>query len=236
MVLGLLLSSNTYAQIILKKCNLSPNFGKVDVIVEYENNLVRTVNNKDSSDVNFFEIYKVLGDQFIFGTNWVGSSLIDKNENKQFNREFFENVNKVMQQDIVVDIKYGVVSTVFRLNPEYQETLSNTDTYKHLYKIYDELKSQGVKESIKAECKLDNNYVQANEGEKIAIQKSIEQKNSNSFSKRLWRAFVEVMEDNGKEYFNAAVDAYYGTGALKSSQHCVTTNVGGKVQIFCKTF
>ena len=39
-----------------------------------------------------------------------------------------------------------------------------------------------------------------------------------------------------KEHFNNAVDAYYGTGSVKSNQHCVSTNVGGRIQIFCKSY
>ena len=38
MVLGLILSSNAYAEIIFKNCDLSPNLGKTDIKVFLEKN------------------------------------------------------------------------------------------------------------------------------------------------------------------------------------------------------
>ena len=237
-VLGLLLSSNAIAQIIFKKCNLSPNMGTVDVVLDVENNLIKTVDRKNANEVNFFEIYDTTGDTFFWGRNWVGSKLINQNIATKYDENFFNKFETVVQKDIIVSTEFEIVTSVIKINNEFRKSVvEDGSVYQKEFEIYKQLKEMGLERHIKSECKgSENNIAKANREEREQIQKSLKKNNTDSFSKKLWKSFVTVMEQDGKKYFDAAVDAYYGTGALKSSQHCVTTNVGGKVQIFCKSY
>lgn len=206
------------SEITLQNCNLSPNFGIVDITIKFEDNLVKTVNKENKKNLNFFEIYKN-SDQFYFANNWIGSSFIEKDMTKKEREDFFKWWNSIIKQEIQIDIKTGEVISLF----DYSDA---PDEVKEIY--------SGSKKIIKTQCLVKNKYKKPTTKDKKEIEQLTSKKES--FTKSLWRAFKDVMKENGKEYFNAAVDAYYGTGGLKSTQHCVTTDVGGKIQVFCKTY
>ena len=204
----------------------------VNVIVDFENNLIQTININNKNDVNFFEIKDQLGDTRFLGLNLLGN--VHLNKNNKYNSAFFERYEGKLEQRIFVDLKWESVTNVFTISDEYRTSLDTMKIANSIFRIQNEIEQEGLSPYIKTECKLKNKYNKPNKIEKQEIIVSSNKKTKEP--NKLWKAFKEVMKENGKEYFNAAVDAYYGTGGLKSSQHCVTTDAGGRIQIFCKSY
>ena len=213
-----LFPTNGFSQIIFKNCNLSPNFGLVDVIVRFEDMLIRTENKTDKNNVNLFEIIEhSKNGTLIVASNWVGTTL-GGGETKEERDRILKIRNSLVYERIKIDLQRGEISHFFTVNDDAPEA------FKELYR--------DTKKYVSTICGVENNY------EKLDMSKKEYKTKENK--KGFWKAFGEVLAENGPELFNAAVDAYFGTsGQLQNTgkrTHCRSTNVGGVIQVFCREY
>ena len=214
-----LFPTNGFSQIIFKNCNLSPNFGLVDVIVRFEDMLIRTENKTDKNNVNLFEIIEhSKNGRLIVGSNWVGTTL-GMGDTKEERDKILKFRNSLVYERITIDVKRGEISHLFTIND---------DAPAEFKKIY-----AGSQKYVQTICEMENTYANLNVSKKNFKTKD----NKTGF----WKAFGEVIAENGPELFNLAVDAYYGTSSqpqqkVRKRTHCRTTNVGGMIQVFCREY
>lgn len=209
----------SFSQIVFKNCDLSPNFGLVDVIVRFEDMLIRTENKTDQNNVNLFEIIEhSKNGRLIVASNWVGTTLGIGGVSKEERDKILKFRNSLVYERISIDVKLGEISHLFTINDDAP------DEFKEIYR--------GAKKYVSTYCEMENNY------EKLDVSKKKYKTKENK--KSFWKAFGEVIAENGPELFNAAVDAYYGTGGQSQNTgrrtHCRTTNVGGVIQVFCREY
>ena len=219
LIVVILFPTNGFSQIIFKNCNLSPNFGLVDVIVRFEDMLIRTENKTDKNNVNLFEIIEhSKNGRLIVASNWVGTTLF-AGETKEERDKMLKYRNSQVYERITIDVKRGEISHLFTINDDAPEE------FKEIY--------AGSKRYISTICEMENTYANLNVSKNNFKTKD----NKTGF----WKAFGEVLAENGPELFNLAVDAYYGTSSqtqqkVKKRTHCRTTNVGGMIQVFCREY
>lgn len=210
--------NKSFSQIVFKNCNLSPNFGLVDVIVRFEDMLIRTENKHDQYNVNLFEIIEhSKNGRLIVASNWVGTTL-GGGETKEERDRILKIRNSLVYERIKIDLQRGEISHLFTVNDDAP------DAFKEIYR--------GSKKYVSTICEMENNY------KKLDMSKKEYKTKENK--KGFWKAFGEVLAENGPELFNAAVDAYFGTsGQLQNTgkrTHCRSTNVGGVIQVFCREY
>ena len=210
--------NESFSQIVFKNCNLSPNFGLVDDIVRFEDMLIRTENKTEKNNVNLFEIIEHSENgRLIVGSKWVGSTLGvgDTKEERDAAIKYF---NSLVYNRVTIDVQRGEISHTFLFNDNAPED------FKSIF--------SGTKKYVSTVCGMENNY------EKLDMSKKEYKTKENK--KGFWKTFGEVLAENGPELFNAAVDAYYGTGGQTQNTgkrtHCRTTNVGGVIQVFCREY
>ena len=121
--------NKSFSQIVFKNCNLSPNFGLVDVIVRFEDMLIRTENKTDQNNVNLFEIIEhSKNGRLIVGSNWVGTTLGIGGESKEERERILNHRNSLVYERITIDVQRGEISHLFTVNDDAP------DEFKEIYR------------------------------------------------------------------------------------------------------
>ncbi|MDA7637546.1 hypothetical protein N8691_02640 [Candidatus Pelagibacter sp.] len=146
MVLGLILSSNAYAEIIFKNCDLSPNLGKTDIKVFLEKNVIE-MHHYDDEDIRIFAIEKTEGSN-VYAKRLIGNpsdSEIKEWSTHDQNR-YFNLINENIDETFLLNYNNGFVRSILRLHNGADQV------------FVDIFKDDNPKEQIETNCKVVNLY------------------------------------------------------------------------------
>mgnify|MGYP000162054519 CR=1 FL=1 len=142
-ILGFLICSNSFAEIIFKNCDLSPNFGKTDFIVFLEKNEIEL--RHENGDIRIFAIEKTEGSN-VYAERIIANPTDGEIQawSKDRKTSFFNMINDNVDENFLLNYNNGYVRAILTTHNGADQIF--IDMFKE------------AKEKIETNCKVVNLY------------------------------------------------------------------------------